>query len=93
MNPVELFELYFDDETFNLIDNETNNYASQKNVNLEVTVQEMRCAFGVLLLSGTVRHPRRAMYWDTPDADENQVRDAIKRDRFELIFLIPAFCR
>ncbi|KAM4817780.1 piggyBac transposable element-derived protein 1 isoform 4-T6 [Urocitellus parryii] len=42
LNPVELFELFFDDETFNLIVNETNNYASQKNVNLEVTVQEMR---------------------------------------------------
>ncbi|KAF6293429.1 piggyBac transposable element derived 1 [Rhinolophus ferrumequinum] len=86
LNPVELFELFFDDETYNLIVNETNNYASQKDVNLEVTVQEMRCVFGVVLLSGIVRRPRRAMYWEIPDADQNQVRDAIRRDRFELIF-------
>ncbi|XP_039723144.1 piggyBac transposable element-derived protein 1 isoform X2 [Pteropus medius] len=86
LNPVELFELFFDDETFSLIVNETNNYASQKNVNLEVTVQEMRCVFGVLLLSGIVRRPRRGMYWEIPDADQNQVRDAIRRDRFESIF-------
>ncbi|XP_008581641.1 PREDICTED: piggyBac transposable element-derived protein 1-like [Galeopterus variegatus] len=86
LNPVELFELFFDDETFNLIVNETNNYASQKNVSLEVTVQEMRCIFGILLLSGFVRHPRRGMYWETSDADQNLVRNAIRRDRFELIF-------
>ncbi|XP_009239800.3 piggyBac transposable element-derived protein 1 isoform X1 [Pongo abelii] len=86
LNPVELFELFFDDETFNLIVSETNNYASQKNVSLEVTVQEMRCVFGVLLLSGFMRHPRREMYWEISDTDQNLVRDAIRRDRFELIF-------
>ncbi|XP_078224191.1 piggyBac transposable element-derived protein 1 isoform X4 [Callithrix jacchus] len=86
LNPVELFELFFDDETFNLIVKETNNYASQKNVSLEVTVQEMRCVFGVLLLSGFMRRPRRGMYWEISDTDQNLVRDAIRRDRFELIF-------
>ncbi|XP_054421031.1 piggyBac transposable element-derived protein 1 [Pteronotus mesoamericanus] len=86
LSPVELFELFFDDETFNLIVNETNKYASQKNVNLEVTVQEMKCVFGVLLLSGIVRRPRRGMYWEISDTDQNQVRDSITRDRFELIF-------
>ncbi|XP_029800778.1 piggyBac transposable element-derived protein 1 [Suricata suricatta] len=86
LNPVELFELFFDDATFNLIVNETNNYASQKNVNLEVTVQEIRCLFGILLLSGFVKRPRRGMYWEVSDADQNLVRDAMRRDRFELIF-------
>ncbi|XP_032254838.1 piggyBac transposable element-derived protein 1-like isoform X2 [Phoca vitulina] len=86
LNPVELFELFFDDEIFNMIVNETNNYASQKNVNLEVTIQEIRCVFGILLLSGFVRRPRRGMYWEISDADQNLVRDAIRRDRFELIF-------
>ncbi|XP_023567857.1 piggyBac transposable element-derived protein 1 [Octodon degus] len=85
LNPVELFELFFDDETFNLIVNETNNYASQKSVNLEVTVHEMRCVFGILLWSGFVKCPRRGMYWEISDADQNVVRDAIRRERFELI--------
>ncbi|XP_047591131.1 piggyBac transposable element-derived protein 1 isoform X1 [Lutra lutra] len=86
LNPVELFELFFDDEIFNMIVSETNNYASQKNVNLEVTVPEIRCVLGILLLSGFVRRPRRGMYWDISDADQNLVRYAIRRDRFELIF-------
>ena len=86
LSPVELFELFFDDETFNLIVSETNKYASQKNVRLEVTVQEMRCVFGVLLWSGIVRRPRRGMYWEISDAGQSQVRESISRDRFELIF-------
>ncbi|XP_010634590.1 piggyBac transposable element-derived protein 1 isoform X2 [Fukomys damarensis] len=86
LNPVELFELFFDDETFNLIVSETNNYASQKNVNLEVTVQEMRCVFGILLWSGFVGCSRMGMYWEISDADQNLVRDAIRKDRFDLIF-------
>ncbi|XP_012590099.1 PREDICTED: piggyBac transposable element-derived protein 1 [Condylura cristata] len=85
LSPVELFELFFDDETFNLIVSETNNYAFQKNVHLEVTAQEMRCVFGILLLSGVVRHPRRGMYWDVADVDQDQAREAVRRDRFELI--------
>lgn len=85
LSPVELFELFFDDETFNLIVNETNNYASQKNVSLEVTVQEIRCMFGILLWSGVVQCPSREMYWEISGADQNLVRDAIRRDRFELI--------
>ncbi|XP_037376954.1 piggyBac transposable element-derived protein 1 [Talpa occidentalis] len=51
LSPVELFELFFDDETFNLIVSETNNYAFQKNVNLEVTVQEMSFFTSVKLVS------------------------------------------
>lgn len=77
LNPIELFELFFDDDTFNLIVNETNNYASQKDVNLEVTVQEMRCVFGVLLWSGFVRHRRRGIYWEVSDFDQTLVRNAI----------------
>ncbi|XP_029409603.1 piggyBac transposable element-derived protein 1, partial [Nannospalax galili] len=77
--------LKFDDETFNLIVKETNNYASQKNVNLKVTIQEMQCVFGVLW-SGFVRCPKRGMYWEIAGADQTLGRDAIRRDRFELIF-------
>ncbi|XP_072497054.1 piggyBac transposable element-derived protein 1 [Notamacropus eugenii] len=86
LNPVEFFELFFDDETFRLIVDETNHYASQKNVTLEVTVQEMKCVFGVLLLSGYICHPRRGMYWETSDKEQSLVGNAIRRERFELIF-------
>ncbi|KAM9005544.1 piggyBac transposable element-derived protein 1 [Sarcophilus harrisii] len=86
LNPVDFFELFFDDETFKLIVDETNHYASQKNVTLEVTVQEMKCVFGVLLLSGYICHPKRGMYWESSDKEQSLVSNAIRRERFELIF-------
>nr|KAF6413953.1 piggyBac transposable element derived 1 [Molossus molossus] len=42
--------------------------------------------FGVLLLSGIMRHLRRETYWEISGAGQNQIRDAIGRNRFQLIF-------
>ena len=41
--PKGYFELFFDDEVLNLIVDETNRYASQKNRNLNVDKHEMKC--------------------------------------------------
>ncbi|XP_048213385.1 piggyBac transposable element-derived protein 2 isoform X2 [Perognathus longimembris pacificus] len=87
LSPVGLFELFFDEGTLNFIVNETNRYAWQKNVNLGLTVQELKCVLGILILSGYISYPRRRMFWETsPDSHHRLVADAIRRDRFELIF-------
>ncbi|XP_026363430.1 piggyBac transposable element-derived protein 2 isoform X1 [Ursus arctos] len=87
LSPVGLFELFFDEGTINFIVNETNRYAWQKNVNLGLTAQELKCVLGILILSGYISYPRRRMFWETsPDSHHHLVADAIRRDRFELIF-------
>ncbi|XP_042530297.1 piggyBac transposable element-derived protein 2 [Dipodomys spectabilis] len=87
LSPVGLFELFFDEGTLNFIVNETNRYAWQKNVNLGLSVQELKCVLGILILSGYISYPRRRMFWETsPDSHHRLVADAIRRDRFELIF-------
>uniref|UniRef100_A0A2K5Q526 PiggyBac transposable element derived 2 n=1 Tax=Cebus imitator TaxID=2715852 RepID=A0A2K5Q526_CEBIM len=87
LSPVGLFELFFDEGTINFIVNETNRYAWQKNVNLSLTTQELKCVLGILILSGYISYPRRRMFWETsPDSHHHLVADAIRRDRFELIF-------
>ncbi|XP_023408257.1 piggyBac transposable element-derived protein 2 [Loxodonta africana] len=87
LSPVGLFELFFDEATINFIVNETNRYARQKNVNLGLTAQELKCVLGILILSGYISYPRRRMFWETsPDSHHHLVADAIRRDRFELIF-------
>ena len=48
LSPVGLFELFFDEGTINFIVNETNRYAWQKNVNLGLTAQELKCVLGIL---------------------------------------------
>ncbi|XP_051851594.1 piggyBac transposable element-derived protein 2 [Antechinus flavipes] len=87
LSPVGLFELFFDEGTINFIVSETNRYAWQKNVNLDLTAQELKCVLGILILSGYISYPRRRMFWETsPDSHHHLVADAIRRDRFELIF-------
>lgn len=87
LSPVGLFELFFDEGTINFIVNETNRYAWQKNVHLGLTAQELKCVLGILILSGYISYPRRRMFWETsPDSHHHLVADAIRRDRFELIF-------
>ncbi|XP_075398245.1 piggyBac transposable element-derived protein 2 [Tenrec ecaudatus] len=87
LSPVGLFELFLDEETINFIVSETNRYAWHKNVNLGLTAQELKCILGILILSGYISYPRRRMFWETsPDSHHHLVADAIRRDRFELIF-------
>ena len=87
LTPSKYFELFFDDMLINNIVIETNRYASQKNVDLQVTGEEIRCVLGVLLLSGYVSVPRRRMYWENlEDTHHSLIANANRRDRFEAIF-------
>ena len=87
LTPVEFFELFFDDDLFDIIVHETNRYASQKNRELRVTREEMKVVFGVLLISSYVSYPRRRLFWETGrDTRHDMVSSAIRRDRFESIF-------
>src|SRR6218665_4071561 len=61
-SPVDLFLTFFDVEVFGLIATQTNNYAARKNQNLNMTVEELKCFIGIVLLSGYVEVPRRRMY-------------------------------
>ena len=45
-SPVELFELFFTDEIVTFIVNESNRYANQRNVQLNLTNDEFRCFLG-----------------------------------------------
>ena len=51
LTPKGYFELFFDDEIFNLIVEETNRYASEKNRSLIVDKNDIKCFIGILVLS------------------------------------------
>lgn len=85
-SPMELFGKFIDDEYIDLVVNFTNMYAQTKNNISNVTSDEIRCVFGVLLLSGYVTVPRRRMYWETSkDTHNAMITNAISRDRFGFI--------
>lgn len=84
--PLQLYENFFDDELIDIIVNETNRYAAQKNKNNNISKTEIKAFFGVLILSGYNQVSRRRMYWEREKDTHNElVANAISRDRFEFI--------
>ena len=62
--PVEVFELFSDDELLELIVVQSMLYAKQSGNHSFVTdPEEMRVVLGILLLSGYNRLPRPRVYW------------------------------
>ncbi|MGH0139651.1 UNVERIFIED_CONTAM: hypothetical protein FKN15_042580 [Acipenser sinensis] len=63
LSPVELFELFFDDEVIEMIVEMSNLYALQKGkANFSVAKPEMRVFLAILFISGYVPLPRRRMF-------------------------------
>lgn len=64
--PLELFELMFDDEVFDLLLEETRNYAlfcNEPDPNL--TKEEIKVFVGILILSGYNKKPGKKFFWDS----------------------------
>lgn len=83
-NPVELFELMFSDNLCELFVSESNNYAVYKGgQNPNITLNEMKCFIGILLLTGYNSVPQRNLYWSyEKDVQNALVRTSMRRDRF-----------
>ena len=95
MSPTDLFELFFDDEVMGYICQQTYKYAMEKGAERwdDVDVEELRCFFGILLLSGYNRLPSRKMYWEeAPDVHNTLMSDAMRRTRFLDLLRYVHFC-
>jgi hypothetical protein len=83
----ELFELFFDDEIFYLIEEETRRYALFKNCpDPNITINNIKCFLGILLYTGYKVLPGKRFYWDSqPDLQQGFVSNAMRRNKFESI--------
>lgn len=83
--PVHFFELFFDEDVFELIRSETEKNAIQKGYhNFKVTTEEIKRFIGILLLSGYNSVARYRMYWEqSVDCNFQGVAAAMPRNRFE----------
>ena len=87
LTPKGYFKLFFDDEIFNLIVEEINRYASEKNRSLIVDKNDIQCFIGILVLSGYLAPARHWLFWENAtDKHHALVANAIRRDKFEAIF-------
>ncbi|XP_023018186.2 piggyBac transposable element-derived protein 3 [Leptinotarsa decemlineata] len=86
--PVEMIELFFDDDMIDFFLEETTRYTLFKNhPNPQITREEMRCFLAILILSGYNWMPGKKLFWDTAGDLGNQlVVEAMRRDRFLTIW-------
>lgn len=85
LTPLELFELFVDDDVISHICEQTNLYAVQKNVNSTTTnVHEIRKFLGINVLASIVKVPQYRMYW-AQATRYAPIADSMSRNRFEFI--------
>lgn len=83
--PTTLFELFFDTDVYDLIREQSVNYARQNgNHRFDITTEDVKLFIAILLLTGYACLPRRRMYWETEDDVYNTaVSKAMPRNKFE----------
>ncbi|KAF2888750.1 hypothetical protein ILUMI_17423 [Ignelater luminosus] len=87
MIPVEIFELFIDEEVVTVFVTETKKYALSKNKsNMNVHSEEIKAFLGILILSGYNALPGKKCYWNTRSDMKNKlVSECMQRDRFLFI--------
>ena len=83
-SPLELFELFFIDEIFTILQTESARYAlSLKEPDPKITKKELKVFIGILILSGYNKYPSDYMYWDFCDHPGVKiVVETMARDRY-----------
>lgn len=87
LSPIELFELFWTEDIYSYLLDETRKYALFKNYqDPHITLDEIKCVFGIFILSGYNRKPGRRFYWDSKaDMEHPMVKNAMRRNRFEQV--------
>lgn len=84
LSPTELFELFFNDDVWDHIQKETSKYALSANCpDPQKTKSELKCFFGILIVSGYNVLPGKKFFWDGANDMGNEfVADSMRRERF-----------
>ncbi|CAG0903911.1 unnamed protein product [Cyprideis torosa] len=93
MNPVEVFEFFFDGEYFALLQREIRRYIPWKEKSIqEPSIDELKAVMAIQFFSGYHCVPSRRHYWSNdPDLHVSFVADIISRNRFDAILSILHF--
>lgn len=92
-SPLDLFELFFDDEMFMFILDETNRYSQQQNSSFVLEMSELRRFIGILIVSGYHTLPALGDYWSNkPSLGVSIIKQAMSRNRFQDIKRFIHFC-
>ncbi|XP_042232369.1 piggyBac transposable element-derived protein 1-like [Homarus americanus] len=83
-SPVEIFELFLDEDLLSEICRESVTYSTQKNVHdFSLSTNCLRNFIGILLFSGYLRLPSEGHYWSvSEDLETPIIRTTMPRNRF-----------
>lgn len=83
-SPVQMFELFWSNDIFEYLLNESAKYALFKNnQDPKFTIDELKCAMGIFILSGYNQKPGKRFYWDSQsDMGNPLVINSMRRNRF-----------
>ncbi|XP_057667202.1 piggyBac transposable element-derived protein 2-like [Diorhabda carinulata] len=74
LTPADFFELFIDDETIQLLQEESEKYALFKNSpSPQIKKEEIKVEIAILILSGYNVLPGKKYYWDTKDDMHNEL--------------------
>jgi len=98
---IDYFEMFFDDEIYNIIISESNRYFMEKYMSdakfgtgtwqyqykkKQITKQDIKSYFAILLCMAIVDLPQKRMYWsEDPLLRQNYIASIMPRLRFEMI--------
>ena len=77
--------MFWSEEIIEHIVTQSNKYAQQKNVTLNLTKEELYVLLGAMLLSGYSKCPNKRMYWSSYDDVPKMLYNSIRLNRFETI--------
>ena len=77
--------LFWSEEIIEHIVTQSNKYAQQKNVTLNLTREELYVLLGAMLLSGYSKCPNKPMYWSSYNDVPKMLYNSIRLNRFETI--------
>lgn len=94
LSAVQIFEKIFDEEVMNMTRHYTKLYAAQKNNHdFDVTVEELKKFFGIIILTGYHTLPRERLYWSLDeDCSVPIVSRTMSKNRFMEIKKFLHFC-
>ena len=89
LTPFKVFEVLFGNN-LEQIRKKTERYAQRRgNSDFSLSLDEVKCAVGILILSGYHRLPSRRNYWEQkPDMLTKIVSDNIRRNKFCSFFML-----
>ena len=82
---IDVLQLFLTDDIVAEVVSFSNLFAMQKNECLNVTVEEMKCFFAIVMASGYIPLPNFRMFWEKAPDTVEFVAKAMRRDRFASI--------